>query len=167
MKFGPNGGLVFSMEFMMENTDWLEVRSFLDFPIIPISVQPNNVNLCIFKYRLFYLTNIKVWNIQGLRLLVAKIKGLENQSLWKKNSVPHHLLYFNERGKFAKLIKANEVVGKIEDEYFIILLKMLRNVSLPFEKKKFLIKLYLVEALKWNFTKRKHWVRMRIIIFYL
>ena len=36
MKFGPNGGLVFSMEFMMENTDWLEVRSFLDFPIIPI-----------------------------------------------------------------------------------------------------------------------------------
>ncbi|XP_023333678.1 GPN-loop GTPase 3-like [Eurytemora carolleeae] len=24
MKFGPNGGLVFSMEFMMENTDWLE-----------------------------------------------------------------------------------------------------------------------------------------------
>ena len=29
-----------------------------------------------------------------------------------------------------------EVVGKIEDEYFIILLKMLRNVSLPFEKKR-------------------------------
>ena len=25
MKFGPNGGLIFSMEFLMENTDWLEV----------------------------------------------------------------------------------------------------------------------------------------------
>jgi len=24
MKFGPNGGLVFSMEFLIENTDWLE-----------------------------------------------------------------------------------------------------------------------------------------------
>jgi len=67
MKFGPNGGLVFSMEFMMENTDWLEVR-FLDFQVlnfchklnflIPISVQPNDVNLCIFKFRLFYPTNI-------------------------------------------------------------------------------------------------------------
>ena len=28
MKFGPNGGLVFSMEFLMENVDWLEVRIF-------------------------------------------------------------------------------------------------------------------------------------------
>ena len=25
MKFGPNGGLVFSMEFLIENTEWLEV----------------------------------------------------------------------------------------------------------------------------------------------
>jgi hypothetical protein len=25
LKFGPNGGLVFSMEFLMENTEWLEV----------------------------------------------------------------------------------------------------------------------------------------------
>jgi hypothetical protein len=25
LKFGPNGGLIFSMEFLMENTEWLEV----------------------------------------------------------------------------------------------------------------------------------------------
>ncbi len=25
MKFGPNGGLVFSMEFLLENTEWLQV----------------------------------------------------------------------------------------------------------------------------------------------
>ena len=24
LKFGPNGGLVFAMEFLMENTEWLE-----------------------------------------------------------------------------------------------------------------------------------------------
>ena len=27
LKFGPNGGLVFSMEFLIENSEWLEVRS--------------------------------------------------------------------------------------------------------------------------------------------
>jgi hypothetical protein len=25
MKFGPNGGLVFAMEFLLENTEWLQV----------------------------------------------------------------------------------------------------------------------------------------------
>jgi hypothetical protein len=40
LKFGPNGGLVFSMEFLMENTEWLEVGchppplSFLKAPRI-------------------------------------------------------------------------------------------------------------------------------------
>ena len=29
MKFGPNGGLVFSMEFLIENTEWLEVIIFI------------------------------------------------------------------------------------------------------------------------------------------
>ena len=27
LKFGPNGGLVFSMEFLIENSEWLEVSS--------------------------------------------------------------------------------------------------------------------------------------------
>jgi hypothetical protein len=28
LKFGPNGGLVFSMEFLIENSEWLEVGTW-------------------------------------------------------------------------------------------------------------------------------------------
>ena len=52
--------------------------------IIFISLQPNFVNFWYFKLRLFDLTEITFWNILGLRHWVAKIKGLENQSLWQK-----------------------------------------------------------------------------------
>ena len=33
MKFGPNGGLVFAMEFLMENVDWLEVGNYSDLAV--------------------------------------------------------------------------------------------------------------------------------------
>ena len=62
----------------------------LNFPI-PISWQPDGVNLWFFKFRLFDLT---VWNIKGLCYLVSKIKGLENQSLWQELD---SLVSFQER----------------------------------------------------------------------
>jgi len=52
--------------------------------IIPISLQPEGVNLLYFKLSLFDLTEFIVWNILGIRHCVAKILGLENQRLWQK-----------------------------------------------------------------------------------
>ena len=43
MKFGPNGGLVFSMEFLLENTEWLQVT----FKML------SSLYHLIFYYRLF------------------------------------------------------------------------------------------------------------------
>ena len=44
MKFGPNGGLVFAMEFLMENVDWLEVGNYSD-----LAVQKSNAIYLIVK----------------------------------------------------------------------------------------------------------------------
>ena len=52
--------------------------------LIPISLQPDYLNLKYFKLRLFNLTEFTVWNISGLQHWVAKIKVWENQSLWQR-----------------------------------------------------------------------------------
>ena len=52
--------------------------------LISISLQPDGVNLRYVNLRLIDLTEFIVWNISGLRHWVAKIKGLENQSMWQK-----------------------------------------------------------------------------------
>ena len=49
--------------------------------LIPISLQPDVVNLWYFKLCMFDLTEFIFWHIQGLPHLVEKIKGLEKQSL--------------------------------------------------------------------------------------
>ena len=52
--------------------------------IIPIPVQPYGVNSWYFKLRLFDLTEFILWNIQGLRHWVAKIKELKTHSLLQR-----------------------------------------------------------------------------------
>ena len=52
--------------------------------LIPISLQPDNLNLWYFKLTLFNPTAFIVWNIKGLPHWVATILNLENQSLWQK-----------------------------------------------------------------------------------
>ena len=52
--------------------------------LIPISLQPDVVNLWYFKLRLFDLTEFIVWNIKGLHHQFAKILGSEDLSLWQK-----------------------------------------------------------------------------------
>ncbi len=57
-----------------------------------ISLQPYGVHLWYFKLRLFGLTEFIVWNVKGPRHWVARILGLENQSLWQRlNSFKHVL----------------------------------------------------------------------------
>ena len=56
----------------------------IQFFEIPISLQPDNVNLRYFKLRLFDITACIVWNIKGLWHFVAKISKLENRSLWQR-----------------------------------------------------------------------------------
>ena len=41
-------------------------------------MEPDGENLWYFKIRLYDPTEFIVWNIQGLRLQVAKIKGLKD-----------------------------------------------------------------------------------------
>ena len=50
--------------------------------IFPISLQPHGVFLLYFKFRLLDLAQFIIWNIKDLQHRVAKITGLENQSLW-------------------------------------------------------------------------------------
>ena len=60
--------------------------------LISISLQPDGVNLRYVNLRLIDLTEFIVWNISGLRHWVAKIKGLENQSMWQKLIFLHQQL---------------------------------------------------------------------------
>ena len=48
---------------------------------IPLSLQPDVVNLLYFQLRLFELAELIIWNIKGQQLRAAKIKGLDNLSL--------------------------------------------------------------------------------------
>ena len=52
--------------------------------VIPLSLQPDDLNLWYFKLTLLYLTVFIVWNVNGLQHWVAAILKLENQSLWQK-----------------------------------------------------------------------------------
>ena len=52
--------------------------------LIPISFHLGCLNLWYFIFKLFDLAELIVWNIFGLRHWVAKIYGLENQSLWQR-----------------------------------------------------------------------------------
>ena len=52
--------------------------------LILISWQPDGGNAWYFKLRLFDLTEFIVWNIKRLRNWVAKMKVLENQSMWQR-----------------------------------------------------------------------------------
>ena len=52
--------------------------------LIPLSLQFDGVHIWYFKLRLFNITAFIVWNIKGLRDWVAKLQGLEYQSLWQK-----------------------------------------------------------------------------------
>ena len=62
---------------------WLDGTMDCHF-FISISLQPSGVNLRLFKLWILFGQIIKVWNIKGLHHLVAKIKGLQNLSLWQK-----------------------------------------------------------------------------------
>jgi len=47
-------------------------------------MQPDGVNLWYFKLRLFNKTGFIVLNIKGLQHWTAKIKEIENLSLWQR-----------------------------------------------------------------------------------
>jgi hypothetical protein len=44
LKFGPNGGLVFSMEFLIENSEWLEVSQSRSSTIMLYALILNKLN---------------------------------------------------------------------------------------------------------------------------
>ena len=52
--------------------------------IVPLSLQPVGMHLWYFKFRIFDLTEVKVWNIEDLRQRVAEIYEVKNQSLCQK-----------------------------------------------------------------------------------
>ena len=57
---------------------------FLPQTPITLFLQPDPVNILYFKLGIFNLSEFLVWNGKGLQERVAKILGLENQSLWQK-----------------------------------------------------------------------------------
>ena len=81
-------GLILKLEILrndLSENNWVFATNS-EF-IIPISLEPNVINLWYFKLILFYLTEFIVWNIYDLRHWNPKILGLEKQSLWQ-NSIP-------------------------------------------------------------------------------
>ena len=68
---------LFTLDFNQQGIEsWPQILIFL-------YLKPDGVNLLYFKLRLFDLKTLIVCNIKGLRYWVAKIQGLENQSLWQ------------------------------------------------------------------------------------
>ena len=75
--------LIYSNNYAITQLKELSFVTNLNFRI-PISLQLKGVNLWFFKLSLFNLTESIVLNIKGLQHKVAKIKGLENMTLWQR-----------------------------------------------------------------------------------
>ena len=73
---------LFKTIFVNTERNWL-FSTNSDFQI-PISLEPNVVNLWYFKLIFFDLTKVIVWNFKGLWRWNPKILGLENQSLLQR-----------------------------------------------------------------------------------
>ena len=84
--------------------------------IIPISLEPNVVNLWYFKLTLFDLTEFIVWNVKGLRYKVAKKLELEYQSLWQRLKYFVCYLLFPPLPDPTVFLSLSSISGKIPGE---------------------------------------------------
>ena len=104
------------------------IKCSLNF-LLPISLQPDVVNLWYFKHWMFDLTEFIVWNISDLPRWVEKIKGLENQSFWQGLNCVHIYNYFLRSAWFLKIWIGLELPCPILSPYLPILNVKKRLIS--------------------------------------
>ena len=99
--------IIFFYIYMTANSFWQRnwVFGTNSDLIIPISLQPNVVDLRSFKLWILLHQIILVWNIKSLKHQFSKIWGSENLSLWQRLNSLFHVLLFYSGLLWAKFIK--------------------------------------------------------------
>ena len=134
-------------------------RNFATNFLTHISLQPDGVDLCYFKLKLFDQTELIVWNISCLRLWVAKILGLEHKSLWQRLNPLMNLsdcenLYINLALSVClysiNVKKAEPIIPKFFVGFRVTPVKVYELSKL----KKICVKFFFIFVLKWlKFTQ--------------
>ena len=80
-KLGPNGALVYCMEFLEKNVDWL-LKKILNLKEYYLLIDcPGQVNITFFFFFMIFITNLKIIRLNYIHIMSQLIKLLKN---WEK-----------------------------------------------------------------------------------